>query len=172
MSNYRRVELADIESFLDRVSRRKSLIETLSTGEDRVVRDAMRSLGFYQETETVAKVDLMGGGMIFEFIEEEDEDLLESMSVFDNMVDTEESLKGWGEGLKFMTVTAIRDPDDWFWVVVDLQIIYPGNSESQIQHDGNIGWRCDSIYGLIGLLASAEFRAWVDEWHGNYRRRN
>ena len=169
MSLYKRVDLVDVEDFLDKVAGETLLIEELSPGEVVVVGGIMRFLGFYEEKTVSGKFDLLFNGMLLEFLFDDSKEILDQISVYDNLVDTQDAIKNWDSGLKSMTVSVLKEPDDWWWVVTDFYVAYPNINDVHMEHEGNAGWKCDQLSGIKALLASDEFRVIVSEWHGNYK---
>jgi hypothetical protein len=169
MSLYKRVDLVDVEDFLDKVAGETLDIEELSPGEAKVVGDNMRSLCFYEEKTASGKFDLLHNGIMFEFLYEDNEEIMDRINVYDNLVDTQDAIVVWDSGLKCMTVSVLKEPDDWWWVVVDFNTAYPNINDVHMEHEGNAGWKCDQLSGIKALLVSDEFRVVVNEWHGNYK---
>ena len=123
----------------------------------------MDSMGFFEEDEVGGKWDLLDTCThLFLY----DGDLVDGMAVYSNMVLDKDIDR---EGLKFLTVTVIKETDDWVWVIADQQTVSWSEDSHEISMVGVSAWRCDQMVGLLAALSSPGFRSLVAEWHGNYR---
>jgi hypothetical protein len=177
MADFRPTTHPKLENFLRTLRGKPYLIEPLTTRESIIkIGPVIFSLGFFEEHDLGGKRDLLDTCTHLSFYEDA---LLDRISVYSNMVLDNDRIDP-DQGLKFLTVTVIKDTDDWIWLIADKQRVIKdsprtahevviGLSPNDIFLYGAKSWKCDQITGLLNALSSPEFRSLVVEWHGNYK---
>jgi len=177
MVDFRPTNHPELENFLRTLRGKPYLIDPLTRLESLTrLGPVMDSLGFFEEHDLRGKWDLLNTCTHLFFYEDASLDMI---SVYSNMVLDNDRIDP-DQGLKFLTVTVIKDADDWIWLIADKQRVIKDSprtahevaillSPNDIFLSGAKSWKCDQITGLLNALSSPEFRSMVSEWHGNYR---